>query len=179
MAAVAPTTQMAITHKCIDRWRRCTDWWCTVNCGHKPSYCPKSYCRGAAKPSPPPAPVPPAVEPVPAPGKCPGTSVMGTVYPSNGKIFNVCCPASCGECGGPKCGDRDGGRFECCARYIYPDQSMIDNQKDLARPTYVAKGLAKDDISSLKCTTATPQSGPKASAPCVLGEAEPEAADTQ
>jgi len=56
---------------------------------------------------------------------------------------------------------------------------MIDNQKDLARPTYVAKGLAKDDISSLKCTTATPQPGPKASAPCVLGEAADEAADTQ
>merc|ERR1711924_291241 len=28
---------------CIDRYKRCTDNWCTVNCNHGPSFCPKSY----------------------------------------------------------------------------------------------------------------------------------------
>merc|ERR1712166_433725 len=39
---------------CIDKWKRCTDNWCTVNCNHGPSFCPKSYCLGQKSPPPPP-----------------------------------------------------------------------------------------------------------------------------
>jgi len=41
---------------CIDKWKRCTDNWCTVNCNHGPSFCPKSYCLGQKSPPPPPPP---------------------------------------------------------------------------------------------------------------------------
>merc|ERR1711865_242494 len=38
---------------CIDKWKRCTDNWCTVNCNHGPSFCPPTYCRGTpAAPAP-------------------------------------------------------------------------------------------------------------------------------
>jgi len=38
---------------CIDKWKRCTDNWCTVNCNHKASFCPPTYCRGTpAAPAP-------------------------------------------------------------------------------------------------------------------------------
>jgi hypothetical protein len=30
---------------CIDKYKRCTDNWCTVNCNHGAAFCPKSYCR--------------------------------------------------------------------------------------------------------------------------------------
>merc|ERR1712195_387386 len=41
---------------CIDKWKRCTDNWCIVNCNHGPSFCPKSYCLGQKSPPPPPPP---------------------------------------------------------------------------------------------------------------------------
>ena len=30
----------------------------------------------------------------------------------------VCCAIGCGKCGGPDCGDRPGGKKECCASAI-------------------------------------------------------------
>merc|ERR1711865_475525 len=58
---------------CIDKWKRCTDNWCTVNCNHGPSFCPPTYCRGTpAAPAPTdaptdvPIPTPNAVVPTPS-----------------------------------------------------------------------------------------------------------------
>merc|ERR1719387_3398953 len=61
-------------YKCVDRWKRCTDFWCNANCNHKPRFCPPSYCRGIAAPVPPPAPKPAVIE------KCPAGAVLGTSF---------------------------------------------------------------------------------------------------
>ncbi|CAN0424132.1 unnamed protein product, partial [Ascophyllum nodosum] len=31
---------------------------------------------------------------------------------------DVCCPESCGSCGGSRCSSRPGGASECCTSYI-------------------------------------------------------------
>jgi len=122
----APSTELGARFTCIDRWRRCTDQWCNVNCNHNPSYCPRSFCRGVAVAPPvPPAP-PPAPEPTTKDPKC-LAGVMGVYYASSTKRGDgesikgsaICCPASCGKCGGAKCGDRPGGSSACCADKVF------------------------------------------------------------
>jgi len=123
--AMQSATQLAAGgFKCVDPWKRCTDYWCNINCNNNPSYCPRSYCRGVATPSPPPAPA----------GSAPTTgcgkdvdgqqSLLGVSY-FNDKGVNtgapfkqICCPAKCGECGGENCGDRPGGANACCGKKI-------------------------------------------------------------
>jgi len=67
-------------YTCIDKWKRCTNFWCDANCNHVPKYCPKSFCR--VKPSA------PAPAPVQTPAPCPAAAKMqAPVYTS--------CPAIC------------------------------------------------------------------------------------
>merc|ERR1712166_883570 len=58
---------------CIDKWKRCTDNWCTVNCNHGASFCPPTYCRGTpAAPAPTSAPTDkPSDAPTDAPTEAP------------------------------------------------------------------------------------------------------------
>jgi hypothetical protein len=119
--AVAPMTEMAGGYKCIDRWRRCTDFWCNANCNHRPRYCPPSYCRGIAAPPPPPAPPPPKPKVIEV---CPAGSILGTSFFNEaGENVHaayklVCCPAACGDCAGKACGSRPGGSSSCCGQTI-------------------------------------------------------------
>jgi len=97
---------------CVDKFKRCTDAWCNMNCGHTKKFCPKSYCRciPSATPPPPPAPYNPD-----APGSmC--VKEKGT-YNKTASDY-VCCASTCGTCGGPECGDRPGGRDNCCVNVI-------------------------------------------------------------
>lgn len=97
---------------CVDKFKRCTDAWCNMNCGHPKRFCPKSYCRciPSATPPPPPAPYNPD-----APGSmC--VKEKGT-YNKTASDY-VCCASTCGTCGGPKCGDRPGGSDNCCVNVI-------------------------------------------------------------
>jgi len=59
--------KVKMRYKCIDRWKRCTDFWCDANCNHVPKYCPASYCRGSPVPTPAPRPPPPNPTPAPTP----------------------------------------------------------------------------------------------------------------
>jgi len=121
------TTDLATTQFiCIDRWRRCTNYWCDVNCRHNPSYCPRSFCRGQAVAPPIPPPPPPAPLPVTRDPKC-LAGLVGVYYSSatnrgddqSVKGSSVCCPASCGTCGGLGCKDRPGGKDACCADHLH------------------------------------------------------------
>jgi len=123
---VAPPTELGARFTCIDRWRRCTDAWCTVNCNHNPSYCPRSFCRAAAVAPPVPPPPPPLPKPKTEDPKC-LSGIMGVYYASSTKRGDgesikgsaICCPASCGKCGGAKCGDRPGGSAACCSDKVF------------------------------------------------------------
>jgi hypothetical protein len=106
--AAAPT-QMAIgvpegVYKCIDKYHRCTDTWCNDNCNHAgAAFCPASYCRKIATGSPPST----------APGSCPTGGLEGKIA----QLFGggkVCCPKTCGTCGGKGCASRPGGPNNCC-----------------------------------------------------------------
>jgi len=80
--------------------------------GHPKKFCPKSYCRcvSAATPPPPPAPFNP---------NAPGSMCVAEQGTFNKTATDyVCCASSCGTCGGPKCGDRDGGKDNCCVNII-------------------------------------------------------------
>lgn len=37
-------------YTCIDKSKRCTDFWCTVNCNHDPPNCPERFCEAADVP---------------------------------------------------------------------------------------------------------------------------------
>merc|ERR1711934_1321581 len=125
LRSVTPTTQLGAKFKCIDRWRRCTDQWCTVNCNHRPAYCPPGFCRGVAVAPPVPPPPPPTPPPVDKDPKC-LTGLMGVYYSSSTqrgdgesvKGSAICCPASCGQCGGAKCAERPGGAA-CCSDKVF------------------------------------------------------------
>ena len=111
--------------KCVDKYKRCTDNWCNINCNHiGAKFCPPAYCRCAPTPTPPPPPTPfdpnhPSLMCVKVPN--------GTHYDKDHKILNgVCCAASCGTCGGPECGSRDGGRENCCVTVISPVNKNCD-----------------------------------------------------
>jgi len=114
--------------KCIDPHKRCTDSWCNINCNHVGSaHCPAAFCKCEASAGPPPEP-PPANNNkkkamcVTPPGKkyievkkyIEG-QYIGSKY---NKINSVCCAASCGNCGGAKCGSREGGQAGCCVNII-------------------------------------------------------------
>merc|ERR1719453_2190123 len=114
--------QVTGSYRCIDRWHRCTDFWCNANCNHNPRFCPPSYCRGVSVPPPPPPPVPP---PKPNPLlKCPAGSILGTSFFNEAgvnvhKAYKlVCCPAGCGDCAGNACKSRPGGASSCCGQTI-------------------------------------------------------------
>merc|ERR1711934_415129 len=129
-----PLTELG-AFKCIDRWRRCTDQWCKVNCNHKPAYCPRSYCRAAAV-APPvtPAPAPPA--PANNDPKC-VSGLIGVYYASatsrgdsaSVEGASICCPKSCGSCGGSKCGDRPGGKEACCSDKVFASGKKCTDNK--------------------------------------------------
>merc|ERR1712153_38339 len=125
-ASVATTDLAATQFICIDRWRRCTNYWCDVNCRHNPSYCPRSFCRGQAVAPPIPPPPPPAPLPVTTDPKC-LTGLVGVYYSSatnrgddqSVKGSSICCPSSCGTCGGLGCKDRPGGKDACCSDKVF------------------------------------------------------------
>ena len=126
--SLTPASELAAKkqYTCIDRWHRCTNNWCDVNCNHNPSYCPWSFCRAAATapkapPKPPPVPPPTNKDPM-----CLG-GVMGVYYSSatsrgdatSVKGNAICCPKECGTCGGEDCGGRPGGASACCADKVF------------------------------------------------------------
>ena len=101
--------------KCTDPYKRCTDWWCNINCNHVGSaYCPAAFCTCQASATPPPEP-PPADNNI---DKAMCVTPPGTQYIDGKKINSVCCAASCGDCGGPECGSREGGKDGCCVSII-------------------------------------------------------------
>merc|ERR1719224_327348 len=111
-------------YKCI--FPTCTDAWCNANCNHKPSYCPASFCRKEVTKTPVAPKAPPPPPPAPEVAECPAGSLVGTYFSSatargdsiSVKSNSVCCPASCGTCGGKQCASRPGGKSACCADII-------------------------------------------------------------
>merc|ERR1711990_1274644 len=90
-------------YKCIDKYGRCTDNWCDINCNHVgAAFCPKSYCRAIATGEPPSS----------ADGSC-KVGIEGNIANAFGG-GKVCCPKSCGSCGGKGCSSRPGGASNCC-----------------------------------------------------------------
>merc|ERR1711998_214520 len=90
-------------YKCIDKYGRCTDNWCDINCNHVgAAFCPASYCRAIAFGEPPST----------ADGSC-KVGIEGKIAKAFGG-GNVCCPKSCGSCGGKGCSSRPGGASNCC-----------------------------------------------------------------
>ena len=106
--------------KCVDKYHRCNDNWCNVNCNIVGHFCPPSYCRCVATPNPPPPPAP--YDPHHTDKMCVKVP-NGTHYDNvTHDILNgVCCAQSCGTCGGPECGSREGGRENCCVSVISPE----------------------------------------------------------
>ena len=55
----------------------------------------------------------------------------------------VCCPIGCGKCGGEDCGDRPGGKEECCAHKI--PETQICGQAGQKAPCHL-KQTQKEGI---------------------------------
>lgn len=112
----APSTELAVAttdlamiagfpvkarYTCIDKWKRCTNFWCDANCNHVPKYCPASFCRVIRPPpSPPPAadPNPPAADPNPPPTPSPTPLPTPAPCPAAAKMsapVYTTCPAIC------------------------------------------------------------------------------------
>merc|ERR1711939_1251794 len=80
-------------------------------CTTPPSWAQTSLCScPSAKPEPPPA-------PATGQGSCPADGIEGKVAAAFAQTVGgskVCCPKSCGTCGGPGCASFPGGTSECC-----------------------------------------------------------------
>merc|ERR1711939_920418 len=80
-------------------------------CTTPPRWAQTSLCSCPnAKPEPPP---PPAT----SEGSCPSDGIEGKVAAAFAQSVGgtkVCCPKTCGTCGGPGCADFPGGKSECC-----------------------------------------------------------------
>merc|ERR1711990_53783 len=98
----------------IDPYGRATDNWCNMNCNHAGSqFCPKDYCKCEESPTAPPEPT--RFDPANPEEMCARFKF------GRGRLsghFGACCTKSCGKCGGPKCGSRDGGKKNCCVQII-------------------------------------------------------------
>merc|ERR1719305_111230 len=81
------------------------------DCTTPPRWAQTSLCScPSAKPQPPP---PAAV----SPGSCAAGGIVGKVaarYTQSVGGSKVCCPSSCGTCGGPGCASSPGGKSNCC-----------------------------------------------------------------
>merc|ERR1719162_111608 len=78
-----------------------------------------------------------------------GMGMMGMPYPwcRNGlRDGPACCPASCGTCGGPGCGERPGGASACCNQMIVGEDRPCANSADTqcmvpGNPPYLDNGM--------------------------------------
>lgn len=64
------------------------------------------------------------------------TGVIGQLHHaeapwSSAVLASVCCPASCGRCGGVDCWSQDGG-MDCCARHVFDSGKQCEKVTDTA-----------------------------------------------
>merc|ERR1711966_488151 len=92
-------------------------------CGEKPGDAEHTYAEGQEvcnyKPH----------QPIPK-LTCPNDGIQGNSWFNTkvemvGSLYSlVCCPKECGSCAGHACGDRPGGKDNCCAQGIMPTKKM-------------------------------------------------------
>jgi len=111
--------------------------------------------------------------------KCPAGSILGTSFFNEAgenlhKAYKmVCCPASCGECGGEKCGDRPGGANNCCAQKVVNANKCSGGRRLLGGENFMHTPNKQPKRTVVKGFKANLALDLAASAGCVLGDPPP------
>lgn len=71
----------------------------------------------------------------PSDGKCPADSLLS-------QSSRACCPATCGQCGGPGCAELVGGGSDCCTQIILEEADLCSESEQAPCRTGIAAAAA-------------------------------------